>query len=223
MFLKIVILAALSCVIAVSVASVATLLETRELIHETRSDARELSTALGQIAITAAQAAEQVKQASSQANLAAEEQRKYWNKTSLETYKTMASLRLTIVRTDRSLNDELIPQISRSITDNGRLLADTQQELKPSLDNLARASAAAADAMADPHIRQALAHADTTSANLEAATVELAWTAQHIEDSTDAINKKVQQAMKPASLSVRIVERLLGLAGPAAQVAAAIK
>lgn len=218
------------CLIAVSAATIATLLEARGLIRDSRTDVNKISSDLSAIAVTSEAAATQMKEASVQANLASQEQRKYWNKTSLETYKTMADLRLTIVRTDRSLNDVFVPQLtrsvgelSRSVGDTEKLIADMHQELQPSLLNLARASSAAADTMSNPSIKESLAHVDATSAQLEKGSEQLALTAGNIEQATDAINQKIHQALKPASLGQRIFERILGIAGPAAQVAVAVK
>ena len=83
--------------------------ELRLLARDVRSDVNQASAELRTTIGTINAAAGQARQASSQANIAATaaagaaaEQRAYWAKTSLETYKTMASLRLTIVRTDHS-------------------------------------------------------------------------------------------------------------------------
>src|ERR1700681_3893461 len=123
------------------------------LARAARQNLASVTANLNTLIVTANQTAGQARDASEQAKLAAIEQRAYWSKTSLETYKTMASVRLTIVRTDRSLNDVLVPQLghtleaptefSRSAAAN---LARMIEGLQPTLGNMGRASAAAADA-----------------------------------------------------------------------------
>src|ERR1700689_2518817 len=79
-----------------------------------RSITQKVNTSLTTVNIlltTVNATAMEARDASEQAKLAATEQRAYWQKTSLETYKTMASLRLTIVRADHSLNDILVPNL----------------------------------------------------------------------------------------------------------------
>src|ERR1700681_4696537 len=85
------------------------------LARAARQDLASITANLNTLIITANQTAVQARDASEQAKLAAIEQRAYWAKTSLETYKTMAAVRLTIVRTDRSLNDVLVPHLTASL------------------------------------------------------------------------------------------------------------
>src|SRR5579859_5556580 len=143
-----------ACVVLITVLLALVLLEARKLLQETRTYAASIDARATSLLSTVDAAAEQAREASdsihmaaAQANLAAAEQRAYWKKTSLETYKTMASLRLTIVRADHSLNDVLAPQLARTLRDTdstiekaGNAVSDAQRELTPAIENLARAS-----------------------------------------------------------------------------------
>jgi hypothetical protein len=69
--------------------------------------------------------------------------------------------------------------------------------MQPVLEDLARASSAAADTMADPHIRDTLDQVDGTT--------------QHLDAMAALLEKRLRQMLKPASLAVRIAEQLIGL------------
>lgn len=119
-------------------------------------DFQLLTGSVNTLLMTANAAAVNARDASEQARLAAIEQRVYWNKTSLETYKTMASLRLTITRADHSINDVLVPKLGAALDSTTNLsttaasnLTQIMEGLQPTLGDLARASAAAADTLAE--------------------------------------------------------------------------
>lgn len=78
-------------------------------------------------------AAASARDASEQAKLAATEQRAYWNKTSLEMYKTMAALRLTIVRTDESFNNVLMPKLATSLDASVTLQESAMKDLSDAI------------------------------------------------------------------------------------------
>lgn len=166
----------------------------------------------------------QLNKAAATAVTAADEQRDYWNKTSLETYKTMASLRLAIVRTDGSINDDLVPRVTASIDSTNALsaaaakdLTETTAELKPILDHLAQAAASAADTMADPKIRDTLAEVD-------GAASEANKTSQHVEGAAGDVQQWIHRNTTPVRGTWNLVKAFLReFAGPAAEVATAIK
>lgn len=216
----------IASLVASSIAWIALIHELRLLARDLRADVNQTAGELHATLATVNMAAEQARQASVQANLAATEQRAYWAKTSLETYKTMADLRLTIVRTDHSINDVLVPKLSAALTDTDTLtntaaqqLISTVAELRPTLNNLARASAAAANAMADPAIHETLTHVNETSMDLAATARDMDQTVASMARSANLIEGRVRQATKPASLAVRVAEKLLGITTQAAQIA----
>jgi ABC-type transporter Mla subunit MlaD len=109
----------------------------------------------------------------------------------VEVHKTQAALRLNLVRLNRSINDELVPKLAAVLTDTDDLsrqaagnLNDAARQLQPSLQNLSRASAAAADAMSDPHIRETLANVDTASAGVAGASQRLNASMANVDGMT---------------------------------------
>lgn len=198
--------------------------ELRLLVRDAREDVNQTTAELHATLGTLDLAAEHANVAATEAAAAAAEQRAYWKKTSLETYKTMASLRLTIVRTDRSINDVIAPQVATTLKDTDALSRTAAEELtaatlglEPSLDNLARASAAAATALADPQIHETLTRVDQTS-------LELASTARNMDEATtnvDAATRDfaayVHRMTTPARGAWSFIKELLGIARDARQ------
>jgi ABC-type transporter Mla subunit MlaD len=176
-------------------------------------------------------AAAEARDASEQAKLAATEQRAYWNKTSLETYKTMAALRLTIVRTDESLNNVLLPKLATSLDATAALEASAASDLsdvtgkvdrtidalRPEIDASIGATQAASAAMetasktmADPAIHETLAHVDGVAGNLDATSGD--------------IRQFVHRETTPVRGTWNVIKAFLrDFAGPAAQVATSVK
>lgn len=194
------------------------------LVRDGRRDLDALSRNLNILTITANQTAVEARDASTQAKLAATEQRAYWQKTSLETYKTMASLRLTIVRTDSSLNDQLVPRLALALDNTNRLsstaavqLGKTMDELQPILGNLARASSGAADAINDPAIHEALAHVDETSARAAIVSAETVQIAGHLNDASRDFAAYIHRITAPVRGVYSFFKEVLGLARDARQ------
>lgn len=176
-------------------------------------------------------AAASARDASEQAKLAATEQRAYWKKTSLEMYKTMAALRLTIVRTDESFNNVLMPKLATSLDASVTLqesamkdLSDaigkvdvTIDALRPAIDGGIAATQAASAAMeaagknmADPAIHETLAHVDGVAGNLDATSGD--------------IRTFVHRETTPVRGTWNVIKAFLrDFAGPAAQVATSVK
>jgi hypothetical protein len=154
---------------------------------------------------------------------AAKQQKAYWAKTSLETYKTMASLRLLIVRTDESVNTVMRPLAADALTHAGGLAdagIDTVRDVQPILSQLERASGAAVDRMNDPHISETLTHLDETSAALSKSAQRLSDTVGHVDETAALIETRTRQLTKPASLAVRFGKIVLGVAGSLGGIAA---
>lgn len=90
-------------------------------------------------------------------------------------------------------------------------LHQTAAGMQPVLQDLARASSAAADTMAAPHIRDTLDQVDGTSKEMLLAFSNVADTTQHLDAMAALLEKRLRQMLKPASLAVRIAEQLIGL------------
>ena len=151
----------------------------RALVQQIGNDEQQLSGKLQSVVDTAQKASEAAYQAEQQQILTL-------NKTSLETYKTAAAARLVLVRTDKSLNDILVPRLARQLEDADILTEQAAQDLhatvmalQPTLENLARASQNAADTIADPEIKASLA-------NLEETTKQSSVAMAHLADITAA-------------------------------------
>ena len=182
--------------------------ELRLLARDVRSDVNQASAELRTTIGTINAAAGQARQASSQANIAATaaagaaaEQRAYWAKTSLETYKTMASLRLTIVRTDHSLNDEISPRLAKSLD----ATTDLQRVAAQDLDSSTARVNHTIDLLADPIANWTDASAKlppivddfaASSSSLKTAASETAATMVSVHKGVDY---EVSLLMKPVS------------------------
>ena len=215
-----------AALIAVAIGILILCYELSLLARASRQDLASVTANLNTLIVTANQtalnlrdAAASARDASEQAKLAAIEQRAYWAKTSLETYKTMAAVRLTIVRTDRSLNDVLVPKLSLTLDGTTELsrsaaanLARTMDELQPTLQNMGRASAAAADTMADPAIRETLAHLEETSKHAADTADQTAQAMANVNATTRDVAAYVHRMTTPVRGTWSLVKELLGLA-----------
>ena len=207
------------------------LIELGLLVRDARHGVNSFSLQLNALTVTLNQTATEARDAATQAKLAAaaaaataNEQRTYWQKTSLETYKTMASLRLTIVRTDHSLNDTLVPRLALALDNTNQLsaaaaadLQRTMNQLQPTLVNLAAASAGAATAMNDPAIHETLAHVNETSARAALTAAQTAQIAGHLNDASSDFAAYVHRMTAPARGTYNFFKELLGLARDARQ------
>jgi ABC-type transporter Mla subunit MlaD len=167
---------------------------------------------------------EQINEATQKFSAAADQQTAYWQKTQLQVYKLITDTKEIMVRSDRSLNDVLVPRISasldastdlqvsamRNLTDTTARIDDTIDALRPMIDNGIRATAAAATAMSDPAIHETLTHVDGVSGNLDTTSAD--------------IQAFVHRETTPVRGTWNVVKKFLQeFAGPAAQVATATK
>jgi len=162
--------------VAIAISALLILYRLSVLTIHLQADVDSMTAKFNLLLTTGNETLTEAKSASTQAALAAAEQRAYWNKTSLETYKTMAALRLTIVRTDQSVNDVLVPRVSasldastalertatESVTDTTARLDATIDALRPAIDASIAAMSAAARDLSDPAIHETLAHVDVS-------------------------------------------------------------
>lgn len=197
------------------------------LVIDARDDLNNATLQLNLALSSANDAIEDVHAAAAQLGKASAAEQAYWSKTSAELYKTTAAARLVLVRTDHSLNDVLVPDLHRELMDTDQVtvalagdITRTSLQLTPTLQNLAKASEAAAQAMADPHIGETLANVDAASAQLAATAQNVDTATGNISNTTARIDRRVQQLTTPPRLSVRIAEAALEYTVKAAQIAA---
>lgn len=223
------------CVLALSAAGVAVLLEARSLLRETNGLVQETRTDLAarnQQAETLFAAAQQASQKAIQAEDA---QIEHFNAEMAEVRKSTNAVKQLVQHTDLRLNGTdnhpelgLLGQFTTVAWHAGVVVQDADtvmrdagksiEELQPSLVNLARASSAAADAMADPHIRETIAHVDDTSAQTAEAMKQLAGVAANAKTASDLALARLRDAMRPQKLFVTVLQKLLGLTAEGAQI-----
>lgn len=107
-----------------------------------------------------------------------------------------------------------------------RTIADLDQSTKildAALAGAARASDSAAQLAADPKLADSLDQLDLAMAQANVALTHLSGIAASGDRDAAMLEARLRQALKPASLAKAAFERLLGIAGPAAQVATAAK
>lgn len=136
--------------------------------------------------------------ATDEARRAATEQRKYWNLTAEQTDKTVRAFRQLVDRTDRQLNDTLLPNLSDQFE-------ATSATAQASLSAVTQSADALTARLNDPNITSLALHLDQTAANVEIAT-------GHLANASADVEKKVHQLTKPASFAVRVGKALLGVA-----------
>jgi len=232
MFWKISIAILLACLVALSATGVAVLLEARGLVRDVRTDEARFSAKGLAVMDVVKEAAERARDASEQAKEAATEQRKNLQAEAREFKKATTDAHDLLIHTDQNLNGTynhpeigVLPRLALVLSDTDALARQTaagvQQAmngLQPSLDNLARASAAAADRMADPKIGQTIAHADEISGNVAAATQSLAGVSANAKTASDLMLARLRQALKPVPFARALLEKLLGVTAQGAQI-----
>jgi len=232
MLTKIFIVTAICCLMALSAAGVAVLLEARGLVRDVRTDEAKFSAKGLAVMDVVKQAAEHARDASDEARGAAVEQRKNLQAELTEIKKATADAHDLLIHTDLNLNGThnhpeagVLPRLALVLSDTDALARQTAAEvqqamngLQPSLDNLARASAAAADRMADPKIGQTIAHADEISGNVAAATQSFAGVAANAKTASDLMLARLRQALKPVPFARALLEKLVGVTAQGAQI-----
>src|SRR3990167_1767749 len=171
------------------------------LLRESRNRVVDTSTNLNAVLLQTGIAADNVRRASEKWEAASDEQQKYWRDISKEKREPVKELRVAMKRTDKNLNDWLLPELSAAIVKNSgdlsALAATTNiaiQRIEPQVNNLLTTTSDAANAagklFADPNIPRSLE-------NIEQSTENINKTTAHIE-------KRVEQMTKPANLAVRV-------------------
>jgi hypothetical protein len=118
---------------------------------------------------------------------AAEDQSAYYKKTQLQVYKLITDAKEIMVRTDRSLNDVLVPKLAKSVDASvdleraavGDLQSTTERvnatidALQPAISGINLTSEAAATAFSDPAIHSTLVHVDAAAGNVEGSSADI--------------------------------------------------
>ena len=215
---------ATAAIIAVAVGILIFLYETSIQLDSFNARASTLLVTTNQAMTNLRDAAAAARDASEQAKLAAGEQRAYWQKTSLETYKTMASLRLAIVRINSGITNDILPRVAKNLDSTDRLsstaaaqLTRTMDDLQPVLVNLGQASASAAGTMGDARIREAIGRMDSASGHVDDMTAHAAGTAANLDETSSDVKAYVHRMTTPARGTWALLEWLLGLAAKSRQ------
>ncbi len=135
--------------------------------------------------------------AADQARLAAAEQRQYWNATAKQTDLTVRAVRQLIDRTDRQLNDSLLPGVESNST-------QVSAAAEVSLEALAHSADVLTKQLNDPHVASLAAHLDGSAQNVEETTA-------HLSAASADIEVKVHQMTRPASFALRVGKTLIGI------------
>jgi hypothetical protein len=142
-----------------------------------------------------------------------------------ELHSDLSELHVVLVKADTVLSDTDL-----QVNINGAGLAALEKHgaeaisqlqasiagLAPAIDATNRAMQSVSAVAADPAIPEAIARLDSTTGHIDATTASVDRDAQLVE-------ARLRQALKPASLAKSLFMRLLGIAGPAAQIATAAK
>lgn len=145
--------------------------------------------------------------------LAAQDERKYWNQTSQESAKAMRDLRQITARLDRSVNDKLIPDIDREFV-------ATAAQAQLSLESLQHSADTLTFQLNDPAIAQIADHVNSAAANVADASKNVADGTAHLEKATADIETSVHRLTRPPSMLKQIGMGILDIAAKLGSVAA---
>jgi len=156
-----------------------------------------------------------------------------------EVSKAVADAHDLLAHTDISLNGPhgLIPRISASVADQqarldelereaNRAIADLDaavQRAQPAIQDLASASGGISRAANDPAITQALANLASATGRADSVLRNLDAISASGNRDAAMIEKRLREALKPASLLKSALLRALGIAAPAAEIAASVR
>jgi hypothetical protein len=158
-------------------------------------------------------AIDHVTAATSQLELASQEERTYWNKTSQESAKGMRDLRQLTARLDRSVNDHLIPDLDRGVL-------STTVDMQNVLASFQHTSETLTARLNDPAISQIAEHVDAAAAGLELSSKNVADGTAHLDHATADIETAVHRLTRPPSLAKRIGMALLDVGAKLGSIAA---
>jgi len=102
-------------------------------------------------------------------------------------------------------------------------LTSAEQQLDRVLAGAGDAAASAAQLAADPALKDSLGQLDAAMGQADQTLQQIQQIAASGNRDAQMLEARLRQALKPASLAKNLFERALGIAGPAAQVATAVK
>jgi chromosome segregation ATPase len=194
---------------------------------------------LASILASAQAAAQKFAEASDSLSDAARKQNSYLDHTSRELNKTVADAHDILIHSDASLNGRngVLPKINELLAEQqsqldaierraAEALSDldaAEKQAQPIFASMNRAAASAASSAADPRIGESLERLDVAMGEADATLANLQATSASGNRDAQMIEKRLRQALKPASLAKSILLHALGLAGPVAQIASAAR
>ena len=135
--------------------------------------------------------------ATAQLQLAAQDERKYWNQTSEESAKGMRDLRQLAARLDRSINDKLIPDLDAQVSQTGAAAQNSLEAVQYSAEALTKQ-------LNDPNIEQMAAHLNEAAANVQAAAKNVSDGTKHLDNATADIEQDVHRLTRPPSFAKEV-------------------
>lgn len=199
------------CTLALTIGVSLVLIELRQVLRGTRASLIRLDSVIQHVD----EAAVNASAASKVAADAAVEQKKYFSMISLQSYKIATDLKGFIVRTDLSVNRELVPRIAKTLDSTNGLtvqasesLRQTTESLQPAIADLTRAASNAADALGDPAIRSSLSNVEETTANVADTTKQLDLTATDLRLVADNFRETY---LKPGRTLLATLKTLIHL------------
>lgn len=143
--------------------------------------------------------------ATAQLQLAAQDERKYWNQTSQESAKAMRDLRQLAARIDRSVNDHLIPDLDSQVV-------QTSAAAQNSLEAFQYAAEGLTKRLSDPNIEHMAENLNDASSSLALASKSVANGADHLDHATADIEQDVHRLTRPPSFAKQVGMGILDVA-----------
>jgi len=159
-------------------------------VQQIQADAHENSLQISDVLIKFQSTAQVIQDA-------ATENRKYYDKAAKDSAKTVDALRLLIDRTDRQINDGVLPQAQKAIGEFSAHSTETLDALTTSSKSLGNAADSLNRVVSDPHILE-------TVDNVDRATRSLSQTSAHLDNISAMGELEVKRLTMPASLAKRI-------------------
>lgn len=197
----------LCCIVALTLSGCAVLLEASSLLREVRRDERKIADDTETLIATA-------QRASDAAYAAETKQIATLERTSAEFYKLTAAARLVLVRSDRSLNDQLAPRIAAAVDSASELAKSSAADIHGIALQAGSSFAAtnellssAASLVGNGHIPATLEHLDTGTASLADSAKQLNGVAT---DAKNLADYEVKQLETPEKVWLSILKFVLG-------------
>lgn len=185
-------------------------IELATLVHDLDRSVRTTSTNVQTLLDNAAKIEVGATATLAEVTSASREQRVYWQKTAQETSKTVRAVRQLIDRTDRSLNDSLIPQLQL----NASTVSDQTRSTLASLEDeslaLQDATKALNTQVSNPDVASSLS-------NLASSSAELKSSMANVSHATADLAAAIHRETRPASWTVKTIgfaiDKLSSLSG----------